>query len=223
MDVELNPADSCAAAPAASSAWSFWPITCGGHLEPRGPRSVQADGSGPCGPTTRHNPVRMLMETSDANLAALAKDPTFLRQYDAVLMEMGRDLGNGHHWFAQTYPQLRGEMIAYLSAEFGGAWLAAHLFRRPGHSLRRSQQRGQRSGVAVHWRGVSVRAGVLLAAPGSERLAGSHLSRTAAWQWRCCPRKNFATTGLRPHQGGRRRTKSRCACGKCSLDVRACT
>lgn len=69
--------------------------------------------------TTRHNPVRMLMETSDANLAALAKDPTFLRQYDAVLMEMDRDLGNGHHWFAQTYPQLRGEMIAYLSAEFG--------------------------------------------------------------------------------------------------------
>jgi len=69
--------------------------------------------------TSRHNPVKMLIETSAENLAVLAKDPTFLRQYDAVMMEMDRDLGNGHHWFAQTYPELEGEKIAYLSAEFG--------------------------------------------------------------------------------------------------------
>ncbi|OQA23089.1 MAG: Glycogen phosphorylase [Chloroflexi bacterium ADurb.Bin360] len=69
--------------------------------------------------TSRHNPVKMLIETSAENLAVLAKDPTFLRQYDAVMMEMDRDLGNGHHWFAQTYPELAGEKIAYLSAEFG--------------------------------------------------------------------------------------------------------
>ncbi len=69
--------------------------------------------------TTRHNPVRILLETSEENLATLAKDPAFLRHYDAVMMEMDRELGNGHHWYAETYPELTDETIVYLSAEFG--------------------------------------------------------------------------------------------------------
>lgn len=70
--------------------------------------------------TTRHNPVRILLEIPREQLEELAKDPTFLRQYDAVLLEMDRDLQNGHLWYSQMYPELRKACsIAYFSAEFG--------------------------------------------------------------------------------------------------------
>ena len=70
--------------------------------------------------TTRHNPVRILWEVPSEQLERLAKDPTFLRQYDAVLLEMDRDLQNGHLWYPKTYPELCCHpSIAYFSAEFG--------------------------------------------------------------------------------------------------------
>ncbi len=70
--------------------------------------------------TTRHNPVRILLEIPSAQLEKLAKDPTFLRQYDAVLLEMEHDLQNGHLWYSQTHPELcKACSIAYFSAEFG--------------------------------------------------------------------------------------------------------
>ncbi|MBN1259881.1 MAG: alpha-glucan family phosphorylase [Anaerolineae bacterium] len=69
--------------------------------------------------TTRHNPVKILLGVPPEYLQDLARDPAFLRQYDAVLMEMDRDLRNGHLWYSHAYPDLVDEKIVYLSAEFG--------------------------------------------------------------------------------------------------------
>ncbi len=69
--------------------------------------------------TTRHNPVRILLEVSQEQLDALSKDPAFLRAYDAVMMEIDRDMRNGHLWYSKAYPDLVDYPIAYFSAEFG--------------------------------------------------------------------------------------------------------
>ncbi len=71
--------------------------------------------------TTRHNPVRILLEVPKERLLALAKDPAFLRHYDAVMLELDRDIKNGGHWYARKYPHLqeKDHTIAYFSAEFG--------------------------------------------------------------------------------------------------------
>ncbi len=68
---------------------------------------------------TRHNPVRILLEVPQERLDLLAKDPTFLRQYDGVLLELDRDLRNGHLWYTQTHSDLLEDAIVYFSAEFG--------------------------------------------------------------------------------------------------------
>lgn len=69
--------------------------------------------------TTRHNPIRILQEVSLERLQALVKDPTFLRAYDSVLMELDREQRNGHLWYSSTYPDYVQYPIAYFSAEFG--------------------------------------------------------------------------------------------------------
>lgn len=68
---------------------------------------------------TRHNPVRILRETPRDSLVALTKDPSFLRDFDAVLMELDRDTKDGQAWYQQAYPDLCHHPIAYFSAEFG--------------------------------------------------------------------------------------------------------
>ncbi len=62
--------------------------------------------------TTRHNPVRILQEIPQESLNELAKDPIFLRDFDAVLMEMDKDTHGSTQWYSKS-------PIAYLSAEFG--------------------------------------------------------------------------------------------------------
>ncbi|MEE8392401.1 MAG: alpha-glucan family phosphorylase [Anaerolineae bacterium] len=69
--------------------------------------------------STGHNPVKMLLEVSPERLEELAADPTFLLQYDAVLMALDHDLNNGHLWFSTKYPSLTTRPVAYFSAEFG--------------------------------------------------------------------------------------------------------
>ncbi len=68
---------------------------------------------------TGHNPVRILREMPPERLENMARDPAFLRQYDAVILAFERDLSNGHLWFTQLYPHLRDRPIVYFSAEFG--------------------------------------------------------------------------------------------------------
>ena len=62
--------------------------------------------------TTRHNPVRILRETPQENLNELAKDPIFLRDFDAVMMEMDKDTHGSTQWYSKN-------PVAYMSAEFG--------------------------------------------------------------------------------------------------------
>jgi starch phosphorylase len=69
--------------------------------------------------STSHNPVKMLLEVTTERLEEVATDPLFLRQYDAVLMELDADLANGHLWFPIQHPDLTDRPVAYFSAEFG--------------------------------------------------------------------------------------------------------
>ncbi|MCU0519633.1 MAG: alpha-glucan family phosphorylase [Anaerolineae bacterium] len=69
--------------------------------------------------TTRHNPVRILREVPKERVLSLTRDPAFLRDFDAVLMELDRETRNGHLWYPQAYPNLCAHPIAYFSAEFG--------------------------------------------------------------------------------------------------------
>jgi len=69
--------------------------------------------------STGHNPVKMLLEVPPERLEELVADPLFLRQYDAVLMQLDTDLRNGHLWFPDKYPDLTTRPIAYFSLEFG--------------------------------------------------------------------------------------------------------
>jgi glycogen phosphorylase len=69
--------------------------------------------------STSHNPVQMLLEVSPERLEELATSPLFLRQYDAVMMALESDLGNGHLWFPGEHSDLLDRPVAYFSAEFG--------------------------------------------------------------------------------------------------------
>jgi glycogen phosphorylase len=68
---------------------------------------------------TRHNPVRILRDMPQERVQNLTKDPTFLRDYDAVMMELDREIQDRPGWYQQTYPDLSRHPIAYFSAEFG--------------------------------------------------------------------------------------------------------
>ena len=69
--------------------------------------------------STGHNPVRMLLEVTPERIKEVAKDPVFLRHFDAVVLAFESDMENGDLWFKQTYPEFPDQPIAYLSAEFG--------------------------------------------------------------------------------------------------------
>jgi starch phosphorylase len=69
--------------------------------------------------SSSHNPVKMLQDVERERLEELAKEPLFLRQYDAVMMSLDRDLTDGHLWFPSKYPELMASPIVYFSAEFG--------------------------------------------------------------------------------------------------------
>ena len=93
--------------------------------------------------TTRHNPVRILRETPRERILSLTKDPAFLRDLDAVLMELDRETKDGHPWYKQVYPDLCTHPIAYFSAEFRVTRLLADLLRGPRRPVWRSYQGGQ--------------------------------------------------------------------------------
>ncbi len=68
---------------------------------------------------TQHNPVLVLRQVSDDNLLARARDASFLRRFNKVMMDYDRAMSNGHSWFHTTYPHLTRKTIAYFSFEFG--------------------------------------------------------------------------------------------------------
>ncbi|NYT02045.1 MAG: glycosyltransferase family 1 protein [Methanosarcinales archaeon] len=66
-----------------------------------------------------HNPVMMLHQLDQEVLSNAAKDPHFLRHYDAVMarFEKSMDLSSG--WFCANVGDPHQDVIAYFSAEFG--------------------------------------------------------------------------------------------------------
>nr|WP_238590472.1 alpha-glucan family phosphorylase [Nitrospira moscoviensis] len=68
---------------------------------------------------THHNPVKLLADVKPERLARLAEDPSFLRQYSAVLRLFDDYRSDGKTWFSTQHPDLAGTTVAYFSAEFG--------------------------------------------------------------------------------------------------------
>src|SRR5256712_9510738 len=66
---------------------------------------------------TRHNPIELLRRVDPARLVACARDPEFLRLYDAVAA--ARDATSAGTWFATSYPEWVQRPVAYFCAEFG--------------------------------------------------------------------------------------------------------
>jgi starch phosphorylase len=67
---------------------------------------------------TAHNPVRMLWQIPHEKLEAAAADPDFLQLYDRAVAALDDARSARHTWYATTFPQFKGQTIAYFSAEF---------------------------------------------------------------------------------------------------------
>ena len=67
---------------------------------------------------TAHNPLRMLRLIAREKLDAAAADPAFLEIYDRAIAALDAARGAHNTWWANTVPQLRGQTVAYFSAEF---------------------------------------------------------------------------------------------------------
>ena len=68
---------------------------------------------------SRKNPVKMLQGLGQERLEALAADPLFLREYDAVMAEFEDVMAARRSWFLDTYGDVGNGGIAYFCAEFG--------------------------------------------------------------------------------------------------------
>jgi starch phosphorylase len=68
---------------------------------------------------SRKNPVEMLRLLGQERLEALAADPLFLREYDAVMAEFEDVMAARRSWFLDTYGDVGNGGIAYFCAEFG--------------------------------------------------------------------------------------------------------
>ena len=65
-----------------------------------------------------HNPVKQLHEISPDKLEAAATDPAFLKLYDSVMSTFDAEMSVGASWFANRYPNVLDDPVAYFSMEF---------------------------------------------------------------------------------------------------------
>ncbi|BCA56708.1 putative glycogen phosphorylase [Nitrospira sp. KM1] len=68
---------------------------------------------------TQHNPVKMLSDVKPERLIKLGDDPSYLRQYSAVIKLFDEYRANGRSWFGTQHKPSLHNTIAYFSAEFG--------------------------------------------------------------------------------------------------------
>ena len=68
---------------------------------------------------TYNNPVRFLKEVSEDRLNRAVQDKAFLDYYDRMIERYDAYMQTKQTWFAETYPQLTKNGIAYFSMEFG--------------------------------------------------------------------------------------------------------
>src|SRR6266568_5163079 len=112
---------------------------------------------------TQHDPLALLRRVDPARLAACAANPDFVRIYDALIEKTARQASDQDTWFATTYPELRGQPVAYFGADLLG---------RIGDPRGGSLQRGIRSGRADHRGRAPLYARVFRPAAPAGRLAG---------------------------------------------------
>ena len=65
------------------------------------------------------NPVKFLKHISQEKLEDAAKDVTFLKEYDKIVEEFEDYMNSKNTWFSKKYPEEKGDLIAYFSAEYG--------------------------------------------------------------------------------------------------------
>jgi starch phosphorylase len=66
-----------------------------------------------------HNPVALLRRIAGDRLEAASGDATYLATYDKVFRAFDFYMAESDTWFATTYPDLKGQAVAYFSTEFG--------------------------------------------------------------------------------------------------------
>ncbi len=66
-----------------------------------------------------HNPVVFLRDVERSRLNAVTNDRYFLDKFDRVIREFDRYMNEKDTWFSKTYPELKDELVAYFSFEFG--------------------------------------------------------------------------------------------------------
>ena len=66
-----------------------------------------------------HNPVTFLRWVSQQKLDRAANDPAYVDRYHAVMVSFDHYMHPESTWYDQAYPDLRGRLMAYFSAEFG--------------------------------------------------------------------------------------------------------
>ena len=65
------------------------------------------------------NPVKFLRLVSQEKLEQAAKDINFLVEYDRLVEDFENYMNSKNTWFSKQYPNNKGDLIAYFSAEYG--------------------------------------------------------------------------------------------------------
>ena len=69
--------------------------------------------------SSNKNPIKFLKHVSQERLEDVAKDVTFLKEYDKIVEDFEGYMNSKSTWFSKTYPEEKGDLIAYFSAEYG--------------------------------------------------------------------------------------------------------
>ena len=65
------------------------------------------------------NPVKFLKAVAQDKLEVASKDVQFLKEYDKVVTDFDGYMNSKNTWFSAKYPENKGDLIAYFSAEYG--------------------------------------------------------------------------------------------------------
>ncbi len=66
-----------------------------------------------------HNPVVFLRKVDRVRLNQLINDRYFLDKYDRIMHKFDSYMSETDTWYSRTYPDLKDELVAYFSFEFG--------------------------------------------------------------------------------------------------------
>ena len=150
------------------------PSICGGAGMPSRARCSAASTTR-CGARPRTIPCACWRSSRRPGSKPRRRTRSFLRLYDRAIAALDDARMARNTWWMARFPQHANQVIAYFSAEFALASIAADLRRRPWRAGRRSLQGGGRPRRPADRRRVHVSAGLLSPAHFGRRLAGGEL------------------------------------------------